>query len=264
MSFTPVIPLTGYGGWRFLVRTMPAQQQALAESVPMTRATDDFRARIASVKTADDLVADRRLLQVALGAFGLDDDINNRAFIRKVLAEGTIRDDAFANRLTDKRYAALALEFGFGDLGARTGLATFADKLIARYQDKQFERAVGEVNSNMRLALGLSSGLAQAAASTSKRGQWFGVMGNAALRRVMESALGLPASIGQIDIDRQVEAFQDRAQAVFGTSDLADIAGDARMQEKAIRLFLVRSEAASSGGFSSAGAALALLRNRQR
>lgn len=37
-----------------------------------------FRAKIGSVKTAEQLVSDRRLLKVALGAFGLEADINNR------------------------------------------------------------------------------------------------------------------------------------------------------------------------------------------
>jgi hypothetical protein len=61
-------------------------------------------------------VGDRRLLEVALGAFGLDDDIRNRFFIRKVLEEGTTSPSRrFANRLSDKRYLALAETFGFGD-----------------------------------------------------------------------------------------------------------------------------------------------------
>ena len=43
------------------------------------------------MKSAADLVADRRLLKVALGAFGLEGEIDKKAFIRKVLEEGTDR-----------------------------------------------------------------------------------------------------------------------------------------------------------------------------
>ncbi len=46
-----------------------------------------FEANIGKVETAADLVGDRRLLKVALGAFGMDGEIDKRAFLRKVLEE---------------------------------------------------------------------------------------------------------------------------------------------------------------------------------
>ena len=45
---------------------------------------------------------------MALGAFGLQDDINNRYFIRKILEEGTTNEDALANRFSDTRPASRA------------------------------------------------------------------------------------------------------------------------------------------------------------
>lgn len=258
MSFQPVIPATGYSGWRFLARTLPAQQEAFKESAPVARATDYFRANIAKVRTVDDLMADRRLLDVALGAFGLDQDINSKAFIRKVLAEGTLKEEAFANRLADKRYTQLSRAFGFGDLGARTGLTSFPDQIIARFEARRFEVAVGEQNSDMRLALGLSQGLADAMSAGSSDARWFAVMGSPPVRSVFEKALGFPASFGSINIDQQLTAFKDRAQATFGTDKVADFA-DPAQQEKLLRLFLIRSEAGNSGGLSSGNIALALL-----
>lgn len=261
MSFQPVIVGTGYGGWRFLSQTLPAQQKAFAESPAIATASEHFRATIGSVKTVDDLMADRRLLSVALGAFGLDDDINNKAFIRKVLAEGTLADTAFANRLSDKRYGALAREFGFGDLGARTGFSFFAPDMLARYEARQFERAVGGQSSDMRLALSLGQGIADVTETIPNPAtQWFGIMGNPPLRTVFEKALGFPASFGRIDIDQQRQAFQERAMSTFGTDQVADFANPA-LQEKLIRLFLIRSEAAQSANTSSGATALTLLRN---
>ena len=261
MTYQPTLPATGYVGWRFLQTTLATQKATYVASAEVTRAEDHFRENIASIKTADDLVADRQLLQVALGAFGLDDDINNTAFIRKVLAEGTLSDTAFANRLTDKRYAALTNAFGFGDLGGLTGIPGFADDILARYEDRQFERAVGEVDSDMRLALSLSDGLKDATANGgSTNVQWLTIMGSTPLRTVFETALGFPSSFGAIDIDQQLVAFQERAEATFGTSDLAEIAADPEIQEKAIRLFLVRSEMANNASISSGNVALSLLR----
>ena len=106
MTFQPVIPLSGYTGWRFLQRTLATQQATFNDSAPVKRATEQFRERIGGVRTAADLVKDRALLQVALGAFGLDDDIDNTYFVQKVLADGTTSDDALSSKLADKRYAA--------------------------------------------------------------------------------------------------------------------------------------------------------------
>lgn len=263
MSFQPVVPMSGYAGWRFLQRTLDTQKDAFVQSAPVQRATTYFRENIAKVRTADDLVSDRRLLTVALGAFGLDDDINSRAFIRKILEDGTSRPEALGNRLADKRYAAFARSFGFGDPGARTALASFPDEILSRYEAKQFERAVGEQDDQMRRALNLSSGLAEVVAGNSSRdGQWFAVMGNAPLRSVIQTALGFPSSFARVDIDQQLVAFKDRARAVFGTDRLADLTSP-QMQEKMIRLFMIRSDAASASMTTPGSVALSLLQARR-
>jgi len=262
MSFQPVLPISGYAGWRFLERTLDNQQSAFSKSLPVARATDYFRANIANVRTVDDLVNDRRLLSVALGAFGLDDDINNKFFIRKILEEGTTKDSALANRLADNRYAELSRAFGFGDRPLpRTTLSSFATETITRYERQQFEKAVGTQDNNMRLALNLQSGLADIAGRNGSDGaQWFAMMGNLPLRKVFENALGLPASIGTIDVDRQRDMFRARSKAVFGTDRIADFT-EKSTQDKLVRMFLVRSEALQTGGLTGANAALTLLQS---
>jgi hypothetical protein len=261
MTFQPIIPLSGYAGWRFLVQTADSQKEALVKSAPIARTTAYFRENIANIRTADDLVDNRRLFEVALGAFGLGEDINNKAFIRKVLAEGTSQEGAFATKLADKRYEALSKAFGFGDLGSRTGISTFPDEIISRYESGVFEAAVGEQNGDLRQALTLSKELATILGQTSNpRAQWFAVMGNQPLRDMFETALGLPAAFGSIDIDQQLEVFQSRARATFGTDSVTELATPEN-QEKLIRIFLLRSEAESASGTSSQAIALQLLRS---
>lgn len=265
MSFQPIVPLNGYVGWRFLERTLEPQQAAFAKSQPVQRATDYFRENIGKVTTASDLVNDRRLLSVALGAFGLDDDINNKFFIHKILEEGTVNDDALANRLADNRYAEFSRAFGLGDRPLpRARLAAFASDMTARYEKRQFEKAVGAQNNDLRLALNLQSGIADVLSGNARDGaQWFAMMGNAPLRKVFETALGLPASIASIDIDKQRDIFKSRAKASFGVDAMANF-GDQAQQEKLIRLFLVRSEASQSTAISGASAALTLLQSMPR
>ncbi|PUB11785.1 DUF1217 domain-containing protein [Yoonia sediminilitoris] len=261
MSFQPVVPLTGYVGWRFLDRTIENQQKAFDESQPVVRATDYFREKIAGISTAEELVDDRRLLEVALGAFGLDDDINNKFFIKTILEEGTVDDEALANRLTDPRYRDLTAAFGFGENAIpNTILEIFSEEIISRYEDRQFEKAVGEQNNDLRLALNLENGLADILDNGgSNNAFWFSIMGNPPLRSVFQTALGLPQSIATIDVDKQREIFQERSQSIFGTDDLSDFT-DPEQQEKLIRLFLIRSEAQSQT-FTGGSTALTLLQS---
>ncbi len=261
MSFQPILPSTGYVGWKFLGRTLQTQLSVQARTPEVQRETDYFRARIGQVKTAEDLVKDRRLLTVALGAFGLQDDVGNRAFIAKVLSEGTLSENAFANRLADKRYSTLSRVFGFGDLGARTALPGFADKIIDKYRLNRFQTQVGEQDANLQLALAFGEGVKDVVQSaSSSNARWFSAMGNKPLREVLQTALGLPASIARIDLDQQLGQFRDRAKAVLGTDNLADLQ-DPALQDRVIQLFLVRAQAAQSAYTSQGSVALALLQN---
>ena len=261
MTFQPVVPFSGYAGWLFLDRTADSQRTAFNDSSEVVRVTDNFREKIGQITTAEDLVNDRELLRVALGAFGLDDDIDNSFFIRKVLNDGTIDPDALANKLADNRYADFSDAFGFGGITGipRTSLSFFADEIIDRYEAKQFELAVGEQDNDMRLALNLGPALADIVdGGGSNNGLWFGMMGNAPLRNLFQTAFGFPSSFAAIDLDKQLEQFKDRAQATFGTDNLADFTSPEH-QEKLIRLYMIRSEANAFATYSGASAALSLL-----
>ncbi len=264
MSFTPVIPTGGYSGWRFLSRTLEAQQKVFDQTAVSRRDQDYFREKIGSVATSDQLLSDRRLLSVALGAFGLEDDIRNKAFLRRVMDDGSLKPDALANRLADKRYLALTKAFGFGDFDTpRTQLSDFADTILAKFRTQSFEAAVGGQNSDMRLALNARRELADLAArDQSANAKWFGIMGSPALREVFQTALNLPKSFAAIDIDQQLTTLRDRTEATFGSGSVDTFAAPDQV-EKLIRLFLVRSEVAASS-VSGGTAALTLLRSGLR
>jgi hypothetical protein len=261
MTFQPIVPLTGYSGWAFLNRTMDFQKEAFNQSSNIKRDTDYFKENIGSIETAEDLMSDRRLLSIALGAFGLDEDINNTYFIQKVLTDGTVDDDALANKLSDKSYLEFSKAFGFGELySPNTVLGEFPDQIIAKYQDTQFEIAVGEQDDSMRLALNLDRELATIAdKDTSPNGAWYGVMGNTAVRTVFETALGLPSSIGSLDLDQQLSAFREKSERYFGDSEVSQFTTSDK-REELVRLFLVRNEITQGNvGNSAAQNALTLL-----
>lgn len=260
MSYTPVVPFSGYAGWKFLSRTMEKQQATFVASAEIQRNEAYFREKIGSISTAEDLVADRRLLSVALGAFGLDDDINNKYFIRRVLEEGTLDDESFANKLSDKSYLSLSEAFGFGDYKTpRTALKGFADEILAKYETRQFEIAVGNADSSMRLALAVQRELPELAASASSEStKWYKIIGSSALSEAVRTALGLPDSVRSLDVDRQLTAYRQKSEQVFGSSD-PSIFKDGDTLDKLVKLYLLRSQLTDTSSISGGSAALQLL-----
>lgn len=262
MTFQPIIPFGGTAGWAFLQRTRDAQQATFDQSAVIQRDVDYFKENIGRVETAADLVGDYRLMKVALGAFGLDDDLPNKAYIEKVLEEGSIDPESFANRMVDKRYLALTEAFGFDLDPPNTQLSDFADGILASYKTRQFEIAVGQQNNDMRLAMALERDLGEiVAGDNTANGKWFAVMGNEPLRQVFETALGLPNSFAALDIDRQLEVFRDKAASVFGDGGI-DQFSDPAKRDELNRLFLVRSQISDiESSLSSGSIALTLLQN---
>lgn len=261
MTFQPAIPTGGLVGWRFLQRTYEAQFHSHSTSPVQGRETKYFLDNISKVRSAEELVSDRRLLQVALGAFGLEQDVGNRFFIQKILSDGARADDALANRLADSRYRDLANAFGFGPGEVpRTTSAVDMQKIAADNLVTRFEISVGEQNESMRIALYAQHALSDIAnQSGSENRKWFDLMGSPPLRKMMETALGLPSAFAQLDIDKQLEEFKDRLQRVTGSTDLSQFS-DAAAVEKLTDTYLARNQIAQmQSAISPAQTALILL-----
>lgn len=200
------------------------------------------------------------MLSVALGAFGLDDDINNSFFVRKVLEDGTTDNGALANRLADKRYRDFSGAFGFGELVPRTALPGFANKIVSDYETRQFEIDIGNQNPTLRAALEADRELPLIAAEdVSEDTKWLRVLGVPSLRNVIEVALGLPQEFAAIDLDEQLSRIKEKASAAFGADTFDNLTTDETLNDL-IRTYIVRADLkASQAAFGSSSTALSLV-----
>ena len=256
--YQPVLISSGLVGWQFLQRTYDQQLATFSDSAQVKRDTEHFAEKIGSVITADDLVSDRQLMTVALGAFGLSDDINTTFFIQKMLSEGTTASDSLANRFSDNRYRDFSEAFGLGPGEIPGGLRSgFAEDIIARFQANSFEVATGNQDESMRIALYAERTLPEVVQSDgSQASKWFSIMGQPPLRSLFETALALPEAFGQVDIDQQLDLFKERAESVFGTDDFSNIGTEEGLDD-AITKFIVREQLdAFNTGLSSGAIAL--------
>lgn len=254
MPISPVLPTSGLTGWRFLNDSLETQSKLFNSSPDIARDVEYFIENIKSVKTLDDFMGDRRLLKVALGAFGLSEEINKGAFVRKVLDEGTADSSAFAVRLNNSDYLDMARVFDFS-----SGELSLSDSqistMVGLYQDEAFEVSLGEVDNSMRLALNFKRDIADIAnQGLSENAGWFKVMGSVPLRTVLESAFNMPSGFSQLDIDRQKELLSDKANSIFGGKGV-DVFKDPEAIETAVRRFLLQEQIANGPSANTPGAA---------
>jgi len=261
MNFRPAIPLSGFIGWRVFEQSAARQLDTFKNLPSTTRELEYFRENISTALTAEDLVKDRRLLAVALGAFGLSDEIGKKAYIQRVLEDGTEKKDAFANRINDPRWRDFAERFGYGNLGGtRVLLSSFREEIAQRFTERAFEEHVGDVDTDMRLAMNFRREIARIAENTSvDRVGWLQIMGQRPLRAVMEAALGLPASIGIVDLEQQRQIFEDKAQDLLGGKS-PSIFSDPEIIDDVLRRFFLQTEIRNGPSNSTPGmAALSVL-----
>ncbi len=266
MTFTPAVGAGGLAGFRLLERSSPQQRAAFERSPEIKRNIEYFEANIAKAKTAEDLVKDRRLLAVALGAFGLGDEINKGAYVRRALESDTADGRSFVRRIADARYLEFAKAFGYGDLtnGTNVELSTFKRDIVQRYKQLEFERAVGRADGDIRLALNFRREIAKIANGddVDKIGV-LQILGQRPVRELLTAALGLPQSLARLDIDRQKQLIEQRLEQTFG-SDSAAVFKDPKKIEDTIRRFFAiqQTQANAAALLSGGGAGFSLLSNQ--
>lgn len=264
MTFSPAVGAGGLAGYKLLQKSQARQQAAFERSPTVQRNIEYFEKNIAKAKTAEDLAKDRRLLTIALGAFGLSDEIDKRAYVRKALESDTTDSKSFARRIADPRYLEFVKAFGYGDLtkGSNVALDSFKKDIVEKYKDVEFERAVGAVDGDIRLAINFRREAVKIANGESV--EKIGVLqalGQRPVREFLSTALGLPASTSRLDIDKQQELFKKGLDRVFGDDSMA-VFKDPDKVESAVQRFFALKQAQSGGGAaSSASAALTLLQS---
>jgi hypothetical protein len=196
--------LTTLAGYRVISANLERSLKSTAAQKQVVRESEYYLAKIEKVKSIDDFLGDTRVFNFAMKAWGLEDMSYAKAFMRKVLTEGIDAKDSFANSLSDTRYKEFAEAFNFERYGETT---TVFDRTrqgtVDRYVRQKMEEDAGDQNEGVRLALYFER---KAESITSA----YGILADKALLKVVETAVGLPATISLLDLDRQAELINER------------------------------------------------------
>jgi hypothetical protein len=196
--------LDTYTSYQLITRDIDKSIDRVEQQPVVKRETEYYLANIGNIKSIEDFIGDTRIFKYAMKAFGLEDMDYAKAFMKKVLTEGVSSSDSFANKLTDKRYLEFAKTFDFATYGeATTTLSAAKQGTVDKYMRQTLEENAGEQNQGVQLALYFER---KAPDVTS----FYGILGDKALSQVLYTALGLPDSFAQADIDKQVAYFKSK------------------------------------------------------
>jgi len=210
--------LNTYTSYQLIAKDIPKAIDQVEAQPVVKRDTDYYLANIGNVKTIDDFVKDTRLFTYAMKAYGLSDMAYAKAFMVKALTEGVADEDSFANKLSDKKYAAFVKAFNFAAYGPTATLFPAAQQdTVDKYMRQTLEENAGDTNQGVRLALYFQR---KAPTITS----WYDVLADTALASVVRTALGLPDSFAAADIDKQAQAFEQKL-------DLTDFTDPAKLDK---------------------------------
>jgi len=178
--------------------------ESTSKQPQIAREAEYYLSKIGKVKTIDDFLADRRAFSFAMRAYGLDDMIDAKAFMRKVLTEGVDDPQAFANKLADGRYREFASAFNFKRYGeATTVFERTRQGTVDRFVRLSLESQVGATSEGARLALYFQR---KAPEITSV----YKILADRNLITVVQTALGLDPSTSLMPLERQAELIESK------------------------------------------------------
>lgn len=215
---TEAAVINTYASYRLITRDLERSLGRIEEQPVVSRETAYYRENIGNVKSIEEFVADERLFRYAMKAFGLEDMAYAKAFMVKALKEGVDDEDAFVNRLSDKRYKEFVETFNFARYGEET--TTFYSPTtgtVEKYVRQTLEEDAGKQNQGVRLALYF-----QRKAGGLK--SYYEILADPALSQVVRTALGFPPALAQADIDKQAEMIKARL-------DLEDLKDPEKLEE---------------------------------
>ena len=113
-----------------------------------------FREAVATIDTTDKFFKNRRVMEFALAAYGMESEIQYPARIKQVMMSDPNDRYSVANRMLDDRYRTLMTDFDFAQQGsAKLQDSALVDKLVEGYLTNQYEKTTGELSPNLTNAL---------------------------------------------------------------------------------------------------------------
>jgi hypothetical protein len=209
------------------------QFEKFKDQPQIEKAIEYFKQKAPTIKTVDDFFKDRKLLEVALNAYGLEGDINYMGRLKRILTSDPKDKDSLVNRMRDPRYAEMTEAFKFASLGTtKLGMQSFLQEVTEKFQRNQFEKSLGNGDPALREA-------AYFRRMASKMNSVWDVLGDKVMRQVVTTTLGLPDQVVNQSIDKQGQLVTDKI-------DIAKFK-DPKWVDQFLEKYLIKKDAQRAG-----------------
>ncbi|PYB77253.1 DUF1217 domain-containing protein [Rhizobium wuzhouense] len=182
-----------------------------------------YQDKIQGVETVQDLLADRRIIDVVLGAYGFDPKKVTDDFLKKAFASDLSDRKSFVNQQADKKWAELVGSFNFDGDGklTRKTLGTVQQRgetleTINLFMRQTLEENEGQSSEAVRLALYF-----QRTAPTITSA--YDIVADTALAEVFRTTFGFSEDFTKMKVESQAKVIKSKL-------DLADLQDPKKLQ----------------------------------
>ena len=184
----------------------PKQFDAYKLRPASVKAVEDFRGLLSGINSVDDLLANRKAMAFIMQAYGLGitGDPVELGITRRSIVQDLNDPKAIANVVKDPRYKSMTSALDLANSGVKKlSESAVIDDLVARYQRSGFETEIGQNDSAVRDAIVFRRQIGSISRTMD-------ILGNPILRRVVTTALNMPAQMVNQSIERNVSDIERR------------------------------------------------------
>ena len=188
-----------------------------------TKKAEVYQERIQSIDTVKELLADRDVIDVVIGAYGLDPEDVTDDFLKQVFASDLSDPKSFVNQRPDSRWAELVASFNFDANGnlTRETIGTVQQRgetleTVNKYLRQTLEETEGASNEAVRLALYFER-------TAPNITDAYGLIADDALMAVFRTTFGFSDEFSNMDVDQQARIINDNL-------DLADLQDPTKLE----------------------------------
>lgn len=217
-----------FTGWAMLQKNAAAVEKAYAAEGSAATDIKYFKSVASKITSPEALLKDYRALKFVATAYGLANQVDQTAILRKLITQDPKDPSSLAQRLSDNSYRDFANALSVWAPPPFV-TATRVDKLVENYKQRSFETSIGKDSVPLqeaayfkRNALGLTK-LSQ-------------IMADKPMLEVVRIALGIPESLKGLNYDRQVAILKPRVNM----AELSTPAGVAKFIDKFLAMDQLR------------------------
>lgn len=234
VSISGLIPNSSFQSFKAIFGDKSKALEKFENSKPVQKEIEWFKEQAKKVKTVDEVLDNRRMMEFILSAYSVDDEIKYPGRYKKILKEDPGDKQSLVNKLRDPRFKEMAKDLSFAGLGVgKLSFNFFLEELADKFVTNEFEKKLGEQNPALREA-----SYFKRKASTIKGP--FDILGDKILRSVVTGALGIPPQAAVQSVDKQASLITDKLD-VKKFSDPAFV-------DTFLRKFLIKKDSEGSGG----------------